>query len=120
MGRRRQHNGGLALSSDQIPGRAQNNIRPGLVILSAPVLPGLSHTGSTMLLQTVRKGKPETNPACASRPAGKTVAGEKRAEPHGNYRKTSRISRPRRIQPGLTPAFGPQRKEQVFRRQTIR
>ncbi|MBK9308969.1 MAG: hypothetical protein IPM58_18180 [Nitrospira sp.] len=35
MGRRRQHNGDLALSSDQIPGRAKNNIRPGLVTLDA-------------------------------------------------------------------------------------
>jgi hypothetical protein len=63
MGRRRQHNGDLALSSDQIPGRAQNNIRPGLVTLSAPFLPGLSHTGNAMLLQTAGKGKLETNPA---------------------------------------------------------
>ncbi len=35
MGRRRQHNGDLALSSDQIPGLGQNNIRPGLVTLRA-------------------------------------------------------------------------------------
>jgi hypothetical protein len=35
MGRRSQHNGDLSLSSDQIPGLGQNNIRPGLVTLSA-------------------------------------------------------------------------------------
>ncbi len=35
MGRRRQHSGGLALASDQIPGLVQNNIRSGLVTLSA-------------------------------------------------------------------------------------
>ncbi len=34
MGRRRQHNGDLALSSDQIPGLGQNNIRLGLVTLN--------------------------------------------------------------------------------------
>ncbi|MBH0209295.1 MAG: hypothetical protein HP495_12465 [Nitrospira sp.] len=32
MGRRRQHNGGLALASDQIPGLAQYNIYSGLII----------------------------------------------------------------------------------------
>ncbi len=37
MGRRRQHSGGLALASDQIPGLAQNNIRPGLVTLFTDV-----------------------------------------------------------------------------------
>lgn len=31
MGRGRQHSGGLALASDQIPGLAQYNIYPGLV-----------------------------------------------------------------------------------------
>lgn len=35
MGRGRQHSGDLALASDQFPGWAQNNIRPGLVTLSA-------------------------------------------------------------------------------------
>jgi|GEM_PF-6954308 len=35
MGRRRQHNGGLALASDQIPGLAQHNIHSGLVTFSA-------------------------------------------------------------------------------------
>jgi len=33
MGRRRQHSGGLALASDQIPGLAQHNIHSGLVTL---------------------------------------------------------------------------------------
>jgi hypothetical protein len=41
MGRRRQHNGGLALASDQIPGLAQHNIHSGLVTFNAG-LPGLS------------------------------------------------------------------------------
>ena len=31
MGRRRQHSGGLALASDEIPGLAQHNIYLGLV-----------------------------------------------------------------------------------------
>lgn len=31
MGRRRKHDGGLALASDQIPGHDQNNICSGLV-----------------------------------------------------------------------------------------
>ena len=31
MGRRRKHDGGLALASDQIPGDDQNNISSGLV-----------------------------------------------------------------------------------------
>lgn len=35
MGRRRQHSGGLALASDEIPGLAQHNIYLGLVT-SAP------------------------------------------------------------------------------------
>ncbi len=35
MGRGRQHSGDLALTSDQFPGWAQNNIRLGLVTLSA-------------------------------------------------------------------------------------
>lgn len=55
MGRRRQHSGGLALASDQIPGLAQHNIHSGLVTLSTPVLPGLSQTGTSMLLQTHKK-----------------------------------------------------------------
>ncbi len=55
MGRRRQHSGGLALASDQIPGLAQHNIHSGLVTFSAPVLPGLSQTDYHMLLQTDEK-----------------------------------------------------------------
>ncbi len=35
MGRRRQHSGGLALASDQIPGLAQHNIQSGLVTFIA-------------------------------------------------------------------------------------
>ncbi|MBH0209550.1 MAG: hypothetical protein KF751_11620 [Nitrospira sp.] len=35
MGRRRQHHGGLALASDQIPGLAQHNIYPGLITFYA-------------------------------------------------------------------------------------
>jgi len=31
MGRRRKHDSGLALASDQIPGHDQHNIRSGLV-----------------------------------------------------------------------------------------
>jgi hypothetical protein len=35
MGRRRQHSGGLALASDQIPGHNHNNIDSGLVTFNA-------------------------------------------------------------------------------------
>ncbi len=35
IGRRRQHSGGLALASDQIPGLAQHNIHSGLVTFHA-------------------------------------------------------------------------------------
>lgn len=51
MGRRRQHSGGLALASNQIPGLAQHNIRLSLVTLSV----GLARPFASrrfMLLQT--------------------------------------------------------------------
>src|SRR5215204_1446185 len=54
MGRRRQHGGGLALASDQIPGKDQNNIGSGLVTLSAGP-PGLSQSSDPMLLQSQEK-----------------------------------------------------------------
>src|SRR5215204_2021791 len=54
MGRRRQHGGGLALASDQIPGKDQNNIGSGLVTFSAE-LPGLSQSSVPMLPQCGEK-----------------------------------------------------------------
>jgi hypothetical protein len=59
MGRRRQHSGGLALASDQIPGQYQNNIGSGLVTLSA-FLPGLSQSSDLMLPQLEQKRQAQT------------------------------------------------------------
>ncbi|ULA64926.1 MAG: hypothetical protein LZF86_190219 [Nitrospira sp.] len=58
MGRRRQHSGGLALASDQIPGHNHHNIDSGLVTLHA-CLPGLSHSSKPMLLQQTEKRQAE-------------------------------------------------------------
>ena len=74
MGRRRQHNGDLALSSDQIPGLGQNNIRPGLVTLSAGLARPFANR-QRMLLQTAKKGKLATDPAGASKPVARKTAG---------------------------------------------
>lgn len=58
MGRRRQHSGGLALASDQIPGHNHNNIDSGLVTFNA-CLPGLSQSSKPMLLQQTEKRQVE-------------------------------------------------------------
>jgi len=56
MGRRRQHHGGLALASDQIPGLAQHNINLGLAT-SAPACQASRKPTGSMVLQATRKGK---------------------------------------------------------------
>lgn len=62
MGRRRQHSGGLALASDQIPGHDHHNIDSGLVTFNAQ-LPGLSQSSKTMLLQQTEKRQAENQSA---------------------------------------------------------
>ena len=63
MGRRRQHSGGLALASDQIPGLAQNNIHSGLVTLSAGLARPFANRRHPCYSRQTRKGKFEAKPA---------------------------------------------------------
>jgi hypothetical protein len=59
MGRRRQHSGGLALTSDQIPGLAQHNIQSGLVTFSAGLARPIADRLGPCYSRPTRKGKLE-------------------------------------------------------------
>ncbi|MBL8052936.1 MAG: hypothetical protein CCU26_03240 [Nitrospira sp. UW-LDO-01] len=57
MGRRRQHHGGLALASDQIPGLAQHNIYPGLITFCAELAQAFHKLTSESYPRCNGKGK---------------------------------------------------------------
>ncbi len=59
MGRRRQHHGGLALASDQIPGLAQHNIYPGLITFCAELVQAFHKSALPSYLRCKDKGKLE-------------------------------------------------------------
>lgn len=96
MGRRRQHSGGLALASDQIPGHNHHNIDSGLVSVHA-WLPGLSQSSKAMLLQQTQKRQAENESASARnvllnrQPVPKAVDA-KIGEPHVTCRKVKTFS----------------------------
>ncbi len=90
MGRRRQHSGGLALASDQIPGLAQHNIHSGLVTFQRRLCQAFRKPTSICYSRLTKKGKFETKPLVGpvSRPAAWKAVGGKKEELHESCRTT--------------------------------